>query len=53
MKKDDKKKVSSQHWEMHYNTSPGARKVTPADAFDPKVGKYRPTTHLKVNETDH
>lgn len=43
---------SKQHWEMQYNTNPKGP-ITPANAFEPKQGKSRPTTHVKINNTDH
>lgn len=44
-----------QHWERQYNPgmpSENMRLVEGAD-FNPKRGRDRRTTHLKVNETDH
>ena len=53
--KGNKPAVPNQHWEMHY--SPGApsptMKATGGADFNPKCGKDRKTTHLKINETDH
>lgn len=45
----------SGHWEKHYpvNEPSANMRATQGADFNPKRGKERKTTHLKVNETDH
>lgn len=45
--------IVKEHWEIHYDLCPRTSKIDPANAFGSHKGQDRPTTHTKVNETDH
>ena len=50
-----RERIPGEAWEMLYDaTSPSRNMVdTEGSDFNPKRGKDRKTTHIKVNETDH
>ena len=50
-----KRAVPSGHWERLYNvTGPSQNMIdTEGSDFNPKRGRDRKTTHIKVNESDH
>ena len=54
-KKDNKNPAGSGHWEKHYSVNEPSKnmKDTEGSDFNPKRGRDRKTTHLKVNECDH
>ncbi len=54
-KAGDKNPAGSGHWEKHYSVNEPSQNMrdTKGSDFNPKRGKERKTTHLKVNETDH
>lgn len=45
----------SGHWEKRYSVNAPSPNMTATEGsdFNPKRGRDRKTTHLKINETDH
>jgi len=44
--------VPNEQWEKNLNLTPDGA-PNPRDCFNPICAKYRPVTHVKVNECDH
>lgn len=44
-----------EHWEEHYSTNEPSKymKAQEGSDFCPKRSSERPTTYVKINETDH
>lgn len=53
--KGNKRAIPNEHWEKMYDATDASRHEdrVGGSAFNPKCAKDRPTTHIKVNETDH
>lgn len=50
--KGKKNAVPSGHWEKQYSMHSMSTNA-PGNEMNPKCAKIRPSTHVKVNETDH
>lgn len=50
--KNKGKPIKNEQWEKNMDLTPKGTNIG-WEAFNPRPGKERPTTHVKVNECDH